>query len=129
MGIKCFGHLLQLCVGDVKREVPGFSLLCAKARAIVGRARKAQRLGRALWKYKEKCSWMSSKLCKMNSKHEMMSRLLKLRKPITMELSECDGVDNLTMAEGKLMTAAVKMIDPLSQATTELYGDKYPTLS
>ncbi|KAH6946485.1 hypothetical protein HPB50_013722 [Hyalomma asiaticum] len=64
-----------------------------------------------------------------NSERQMMTRLLKLRKPITVELSECDAVDNLTAAEWKLMTAAVKVLDPLAQATTELSGDKYPTLS
>ncbi|KAH9361287.1 hypothetical protein HPB48_006849 [Haemaphysalis longicornis] len=64
-----------------------------------------------------------------NSEHQMITRMLKLRKPITMELLECDGVDNLTAAEWKLMTAAVEVLDPLAQATTELSGDQYPTLS
>ncbi|XP_075737457.1 zinc finger BED domain-containing protein 4-like [Rhipicephalus microplus] len=64
-----------------------------------------------------------------NSEHQMMTRLLKLRKPITVKLSECDAVDNFTAAEWKLMTAAVKVLDPLAQATTELCGYKYPTLS
>ncbi|KAH7960196.1 hypothetical protein HPB49_017619 [Dermacentor silvarum] len=64
-----------------------------------------------------------------NSEHQMMTRLLKLRKPITVKLLECDAVDNLTAAEWKRMTAAVKVLDPLAEATTELSGDKYPTLS
>lgn len=67
------------------------------------------------------------KWCKMLE--QLMTRMLKLRKPITVELLECDGVDNLTAAEWRLMTAAVEVLDPLAQATTELSGDKYPTLS
>lgn len=51
-----------------------------------------------------------------NSEHQMITRMLKLRKPITMELLECDGVDNLTAAEWKLMTAAAEVLDPLAQA-------------
>ncbi|KAH9379316.1 hypothetical protein HPB48_016826 [Haemaphysalis longicornis] len=55
--------------------------------------------------------------------------MLKLRKPITMELLECDEVDKLTAAEWKLMTAAVEILDPFDQAITELSGDQYSPLS
>lgn len=58
-----------------------------------------------------------------------MTRMLKLRKPITVELLECDGVHNLTAAEWKLITAAVEVLDLFAEATTELSEDKYPTLS
>lgn len=43
MGIKSFGHTLQLCVGDVKRDVPGFSQMCTKATAIVGRYKRSSK--------------------------------------------------------------------------------------
>ncbi|XP_049527618.1 zinc finger BED domain-containing protein 6-like [Dermacentor silvarum] len=46
-GVQCFGHTLQLCVSDAKRELSGFLQLCAKARAIVARyKRSAKERGR-----------------------------------------------------------------------------------
>ncbi|KAH6927423.1 hypothetical protein HPB50_003458 [Hyalomma asiaticum] len=134
IGIKCFGHTLQLCVSDVKRDVPGFSQLCTKARAIVGRYKKSSKARARLVEVQREMQLNALEVVqdvptRWNSEHQMMTRLLKLRKPITVELSECDAVDNLTAAEWKLMTAAVKVLDPLAQATTELSGDKYPTLS
>ncbi|KAH6942679.1 hypothetical protein HPB50_009230 [Hyalomma asiaticum] len=134
IGIKCFGHTLQLCVSDVKRDVPGFSQLCTKARAIVGRYKKSSKARGRLVEVQREMQLNALEVVqdvpmRWNSEHQMMTRLLKLRKPITVELSERDAVDNLTAAEWKLMTAAVKVLDPLAQATTELSGDKYPTLS
>ncbi|KAL1472965.1 hypothetical protein MTO96_039036 [Rhipicephalus appendiculatus] len=134
IGIKRLGHTLQLCVSDVKREVPGLSQLCAKARAIVGRYKKSPKARARLIEVQREMQLdvlevVQDVPTRWNSEHQMMSRLLKLRKPITVELSECDGVDNLTAAEWKLMTADVKVLDPLAQATTVLSGDKYPTLS
>ncbi|XP_049275497.1 zinc finger BED domain-containing protein 4-like [Rhipicephalus sanguineus] len=134
IGIKRFGHTLQLCVSDVKREVHGFSQLCAKARAIVGRYMKSPKARARLMEIQREMKLdvlevVQDVPTRRNSEHQMTSRLLKLRKPIIVELLECDGVDNLTAPEWKLMTAVVKVLDPLAQATTELSGDKYPTLS
>ncbi|KAL3184896.1 hypothetical protein MRX96_030789 [Rhipicephalus microplus] len=134
IGIKCFGHTLQLCVSDVKRDVLRFSQLCTKARAIIGRYKKSSKAWERLVEVQREMQLNVLEVVqdiptRWNSEHQMMTRLLKLRKPITVELSECDAVDNLTAAEWKLMTAAVKVLDPLAQARTELSGDKYPTLS
>ncbi|KAH7936945.1 hypothetical protein HPB49_006505 [Dermacentor silvarum] len=64
-----------------------------------------------------------------NSEHARMARLVKLRTVITVELSESDAVPNLNASEWKLMNAAVQVLKPLDHATTELPGDRYPTLS
>lgn len=64
-----------------------------------------------------------------NSEHAMMARLVKLQVPVTVELSKCDTVENLSASEWKLMTATVHVLQPLQQATTDLSGDSYPTLS
>ncbi|KAH7970439.1 hypothetical protein HPB49_006877 [Dermacentor silvarum] len=64
-----------------------------------------------------------------NSEHAMMARLVKLRTVITVELSESDAFPNLNASEWKLMNAPVQVLKPLDHATTELSGDKYPTLS
>lgn len=64
-----------------------------------------------------------------NSEHAMMKRLVKLRVPVSVEMSECDTVEPLSASEWRLMTAAVQVLQPLEQATAELSGDCYPTLS
>lgn len=64
-----------------------------------------------------------------NSEHAMLARLLKLRAPISVELSESDSVENLSAQEWKLMNAIVRVLQPLEQATAELSADHYPTLS
>ncbi|KAH9372070.1 hypothetical protein HPB48_014479 [Haemaphysalis longicornis] len=33
-GLQCFGHTLQLCISDAKKEVSRFALLCVKSRYI-----------------------------------------------------------------------------------------------
>ncbi|KAH8040937.1 hypothetical protein HPB51_013107 [Rhipicephalus microplus] len=63
-----------------------------------------------------------------NSEYAMMERLVELRASISVELCDSD-VDNLSSREWKLMAAAVKVLQPLDQATTELCADRYPTLS
>ncbi|KAM7293079.1 hypothetical protein ISCGN_026209 [Ixodes scapularis] len=64
-----------------------------------------------------------------NSEHAMIKRLVKLRVPVSVELSECDTVEPLSAGEWRLMTAVVQVLQPLEQATAELSGDSYPTLS
>ncbi|EEC03946.1 peroxisomal acyl-CoA oxidase, putative [Ixodes scapularis] len=44
-------------------------------------------------------------------------------------LSECDTVKPLSASEWRLMAAVVQVLQPLKQATAELSGDSYPTLS
>ncbi|KAH9364184.1 hypothetical protein HPB48_022894 [Haemaphysalis longicornis] len=125
--------MLRLCMSDVKRDVPRFSQQCTKARAIGGRYKRSLKARARLLVVQREMQLnaleMVHVLMRWNSEHQMMTRVLKLRKPITVELLECDGVDKLTAAERKRMTAAVEVLDPLAQATTELSGDKYPTLS
>lgn len=133
-GVQCFGHTLQLCVSDAKKEVAGFSELCAKARAIVGRyKRSAKARGRLMEIQKnmqlDPLEVVQDVPTRWNSEHAMMARLVKLRVPVTVELSECETVENLNSSEWKLMSGAVKVLQPLEQATTDLSGDSYPTLS
>lgn len=63
-----------------------------------------------------------------NSEYAMMERLVELCAPISLKLCESD-VYNLSSREWKLMAAAVKVLQPQDQATTELCADRYPTLS
>ncbi|KAH7977182.1 hypothetical protein HPB51_026968 [Rhipicephalus microplus] len=63
-----------------------------------------------------------------NSEYAMIERLVELRAPISVELCDLD-VDTLSSREWKLMAVAVKVLQPLDQATTELCADRYPTLS
>lgn len=133
-GVQCFGHTLQLCISNAKKEVAGFSQLCAKARTIVARyKRSAKARGRLMEIQKnmnlEPLEVVQDVPTRWNSEHAMMKRLVKLRVPVSVELSECDTVEPLSASEWRLMAAVVQVLQPLEQATAELSGDSYPTLS
>ncbi|KAG0409789.1 hypothetical protein HPB47_013098 [Ixodes persulcatus] len=132
-GLLCFAHTLQLCISDAKREVASFSHLCAKARSIVGRYKRSARARARLMDIQKDMHMAQHEVIqdvptRWNSEYAMMERLVELRAPISLELCESD-VDNLSSREWKLMAAAVKVLQPLDQATTELCADRYPTLS
>ncbi|KAG0443992.1 hypothetical protein HPB47_014305 [Ixodes persulcatus] len=133
-GVQCFGHTLQLCISNAKKKVAGFSQLCAKARTIVARyKRSAKTRGRLMEIQKnmnlEPLEVVQDVPTHWNSEHAMMKRLVKLRVPVSVELSECDTVEPLSASEWRIMTAVVQVLQPLEQATAELSGDSYPTLS
>lgn len=132
--LQCFGHTLQLCISDVKKEVSSFGLLCAKSRSIVGHYKKSTRARGRLLEIQNDMRMQALEVIqdvptRWNSEHAMLARLLKLRAPISVELSESDSVENLSAQEWKLMNAVVKVLQPLEQATAELSADHYPTLS
>lgn len=127
----CFAHTLQLCINDAKREVASFSQLCAKCRSIVGRYKRSARA--RLMDIQKDMHMVQHEVIqdvptRWNSEFAMMERLVELRAPISVELCDSD-VDNLSSREWKLMAAAVKVLQPLDQTTTELCADRYPTLS
>lgn len=133
-GVLCFGHTLQLCITDLKRNAQGLSQLCAKCRTIVGRYKRSATARARLLEIQREMQLDPLEVVqdvptRWNSEHAMMARLLRLRGPITLELSESDAVENLTTSEWKLLAAAVRVLQPLDQATTALSGDGYPTLS
>ncbi|KAG0428272.1 hypothetical protein HPB47_024722 [Ixodes persulcatus] len=133
-GVQCFGHTLQLCISNAKKEVAGFSQLCAKARTIVARyKRSAKARGRLMEIQRnmnlEPLEVVQDVPTRWNSEHAMMKRFVKLRVPVSVELSECDTVEPLSASEWRLMAAVVQVVQPLEQATAELSGDSYPTLS
>ncbi|XP_042148139.1 zinc finger BED domain-containing protein 4-like [Ixodes scapularis] len=134
LGLQCFAHTLQLCINDAKKEVAIFSQLCAKARCIVGHYKRSARARGRLIEIQKDMHMNALEVVqdvstRWNSEHSMMERLVKLRAPISAELSESDSVENLSTKEWKLMAAVVKVLQPLQQATAELSADRYPTLS
>lgn len=133
-GLQCFGHTLQLCISDAKKEVSSFALLCVKSRSIVGHYKKSARARGRLLEIQNDMHMPALEVIQdvpthWNSEHAMLARLLKLRAPISVELSESDSVENLSAQEWKLMNAIVRVLQPLEQATAELSADHYPTLS
>lgn len=132
-GLLCFAHTLQLCINDAKREVASFSQLCVKCRSIVGRYKRSMRARARLMDIQKDMHMAQHEVIqdvptRWNNEYAMMERLVELHAPISVELCHSD-VDNLSSREWKLMAAAMKVLQPLDQAMTELCADCYPTLS
>ncbi|KAH9365830.1 hypothetical protein HPB48_013366 [Haemaphysalis longicornis] len=114
-------------------KLVSFSQLCAKARSIVGRYKRSAHARARLMNIQKNMHMAQQEVIqdvptRWNCEYAMMERLVELRAPISLELCESD-VDNLSSTEWKLMASAVKVLQPLDQATTELCADRYPTLS
>lgn len=48
---RCFAHSLQLCINDVKKEIPGLSNLLAKCRQIVGHYKHSNKASQKLTEF------------------------------------------------------------------------------
>ncbi|XP_037502836.1 E3 SUMO-protein ligase ZBED1-like [Rhipicephalus sanguineus] len=59
----------------------------------------------------------------------MMARLLKLRRPISLDLSEQDTMEDFTSTEWRLMTSMTSVLKCIDDATRESCSEKHPTLS
>ncbi|XP_070386227.1 zinc finger BED domain-containing protein 4-like [Dermacentor albipictus] len=132
--IQCFAHTLQLCIQCAKKDTQNFEQLCVKARAIVGHYKRSSQARSRLKEVQvsmglEPLEVIQDVATRWNIEYEMMSRLLKLRVPISLNLSEQDTLENLTSSEWHLMASITSVLKCVDDATRESCSEKHPTLS
>ena len=64
-----------------------------------------------------------------NSDYYMIQRLMEEKAPLSAEIALTGKVENLTTNEWKLAEGYVKILTPFEQASRELCGESYLTLS
>lgn len=131
----CFAHTLQLVISDAKEMTPGLSVLCKKARGIVGHYKHSPKAQERLNCYQKKMGRSPLHVVqdvetRWNSECAMLSRLLELREAVTVDLaSEAGPIEGFTGTEWREMSEYVATLKPLEEATTNAGADSYPTLS
>ncbi|KAH9378859.1 hypothetical protein HPB48_014774 [Haemaphysalis longicornis] len=132
--IQCFAHTLQLCIHSAKRDTPNFEQVCAKARTIVGHYKRSFLARSRLRGVQESMEMkplgvVQDVPTRWNSEYEMLSRLLKLRRPISLDLSEQDSLEEFGSAEWRVMTAVTSVLKCVDDATRKCCSERHPTLS
>lgn len=131
----CFAHTLQLAINDAKEMTPGLSVLCKKARAIVGHYKHSPKAHDRLNCCQKKLNKPPLRVIqdvqtRWNSEVAMFSRLVELREAITIDLaSEDEHIESFSATEWREMNEYVAALKPLEEATTTVGADSYPTLS
>ncbi len=132
--LSCFAHTLQLTINDAVNDVDGMQTMLSKCRRIVSHYhhsclatqnlhREQKRLGRG------ERELIISVATRWNSDYLMIQRLCEEKEAVTAELAVSGKVDNLTNAEWKLAEGYRAILQPFEQASRELCGRNYPTLS
>lgn len=131
--MQCFAHTLQLAIQSAKKEHEVEALL-AKGRAIVGHYRHSNVARERLHALQKQLGKPVHELLPMvatrwNSEYTMLSRLVEQQVPLSADLGGSMAVENFTLAEWKLATNVVSVLQPIEQATRELCYAKFSTIS
>ncbi|KAH9375516.1 hypothetical protein HPB48_016076 [Haemaphysalis longicornis] len=90
--LQCLGHTFQLAVRDAKEETPAVSLLCKKARAIVGHYKHSAQANRRPKNCQKRMELPDVSLIqdvetRWNSEHAMLSHLVDLKDAVSLEMA------------------------------------------
>ncbi|KAL1426821.1 hypothetical protein MTO96_017963 [Rhipicephalus appendiculatus] len=133
--IQCLGHTLQLAIKDAKEEIPMVSSLCKKARALVGHYKHSAQATRRLKECQKRMELPSRGLIqdvhtRWNSEHAMLSRLVESRDAVSLEIATSEtSVSCRSPSEWNVAASLVQILQPIADATTDLSGQKYGTMS
>lgn len=132
--LQCLGHTFQLAVRDAKEETPAVSLLCKKARAIVGHYKHSAQATRRLKDCQKRMELPDVSLVqdvetRWNSEHAMLSRLVDLKDAVSLEMATSEtSVSCLSPSEWNVAASLVQVLQPIVDATADLSGQKYGTI-
>ncbi|KAG0420885.1 hypothetical protein HPB47_003201 [Ixodes persulcatus] len=133
--LQCLGHTFQLAIKAAKEETPAVSLLCKKARAIVGHYKHSAQATRRLKDCQERMELPSTSLIqdvetRWNSEHAMLSRLVQLKDAVSLEMATSEtSVNCLSASEWSVAESLVQVLQSVADATADLSGQRYGTLS
>ena len=132
--LDCFAHTLQLAINDGIKEVDGMQAMLTKCKRIVGHYHySCVAMGRLHAEQRrlkrEERDLIMSVATRWNSDYYMVERLVDEKDAVSADIAVTGKVDNLTETEWKLATGFKTILHPFEQASRELCGATYPTMS
>ena len=128
--LSCFDHTLQLTINDAVSEIDGMQTVLSKSRCIVSYYHQSCHATQNLHREQKRLGKVERELIinvatRWNSDYFMLKRLCEEKDAISAELAISEKIDNMTNADWKNHT----ILAPFEQASRELCGKNYPTLS
>ncbi|KAH9382860.1 hypothetical protein HPB48_023422 [Haemaphysalis longicornis] len=117
--LQCLGHTFQLAVRDAKEEMPAVSLLCKKARAIVGHYKHSAQATRRVKDCQKRMELPDVSLIqdvetRWNSEHAMLSRFVDFKDAVFLEMATSETTATaFHQANGMLKQAWCRSCSPL----------------
>ena len=132
--LSCFDQTLQLTINDAVSEIDGMQTVLSKSRRIVSHYHHSCRATQNLHREQKRLGNVERELIinvatRWNSDYFMLKRLCEEKDAISAELAISEKIDNLTNADWKLAEGYHTILAPFEQASRELCGKNYPTLS
>ncbi len=130
----CFAHTLQLAIHDAISEIEGMQTMLGKCKKIVSHYHHSCQASQLLHTQQSKLGRAERELImsvatRWNSDFYMVKRLTEEKAAVSAEITESGKVENLTVNEWKLAEGYAAILAPFEQASRELCGESYPTLS
>ncbi|XP_043262245.1 E3 SUMO-protein ligase ZBED1-like [Colletes gigas] len=134
--IPCFGHCLQLVIKSAMKNYKEYEELRKRCRSIVTFFAKSTTAREKFMNVQKTLDDKQTPLkliqevdTRWNSTYAMFKRFIVLQKSLNVILCEEYMPDNLTIEEWNFMEALIMILEPLKEATENMSGDSYPTIS
>ena len=139
--LSCFDHTLQLTINEAVSEIDGMQTVLSKSRRIVSHYHHSCQATQNLHREQKRLGKVERELIiniatRWNSDYFMLKRLCEEKDAISAdiasiyaELAISEKIDNLTNSDWKLAEGYHTILAPFEQASRELCGKNYPTLS
>jgi len=135
--IACFGHLIQLCLGDALKDSPKIQEFIQKSKEIVNHFKRSPKAAIALKKIvltenssEKKYKVVQDVKTRWNSTFHMLQRLKFLRKSINQYVKDEKKFElEISEKEYLILEQLEQFLEPLEEVTELCSGSKYPSLS
>lgn len=130
---QCFSHTLQLVIIDAKKETNVGDVI-RKARVIVSHYNQLARAEKKLHDWLKVLNMSIKNLIqdvstRWNSEYFMLNCLVENQRPIVADLAEFNEGLMLQNNDWKIVKRLVSVLQPFAEATAEISGEIYSTLS
>ena len=133
--LRCVAHTIQLAIKDAFKNCPRIQDLVDKCKSIVKYFKKSGPAMNILLNIQSAhrgenvLKLLQYVATRWNSEFFMIYRLLELKQPMCIALSQIEEVEEISKDEWKILEELVGFLDILEGSTRILCGDKYSTLS
>jgi len=118
--ICCFIHTLQLIVNDALKTQPEITEMISVGRRIVTHFNHSGNAQKKLRKIQEDLNLPLHHLIRdisWNSTYYMLERLLEQKRAISLYLTDCSNISNLTATQWELLQELLKLLQPFQELT------------